>query len=66
MLNDKWEPQKPFMVGVFEIAPDGEGTLYRASARHWGDKEMEEHRAMGFEDGWNAVAGQLAEIAERG
>ena len=25
-----WEPQKPFMVGSFEITPHGGGTLYRA------------------------------------
>jgi uncharacterized protein YndB with AHSA1/START domain len=29
-----WQPAGPFMVGVFEVEADGEGTLYRASARH--------------------------------
>jgi uncharacterized protein YndB with AHSA1/START domain len=29
-----WIPAKAFMVGVFEIAPEGKGTRYRASARH--------------------------------
>ncbi len=59
-----WQPRKPFMVGSFEIEPDGEGTLYRATARHWTAEAMEEHRKMGFEAGWNAVAGQLAALAE--
>ncbi len=60
-----WEPQKPFMVGSFEIAPDSAGTLYRACARHWTAQAVEEHREMGFEQGWGAVADQLAALAER-
>lgn len=63
-LNDRWEPQRPFMVGVFEIRPDGDGTHYRASARHWSEEEMERHHAMGFNDGWTTVANQLAALAE--
>ena len=59
-----WVPQKPFMVGMFEIEPDGDGTRYRASARHWTAEAMEEHRKMGFEQGWSAVADQLAALAE--
>jgi uncharacterized protein YndB with AHSA1/START domain len=58
-----WQPAKPFMVGIFEIEPDGGGTRYRASARHWTQEAMEEHRQMGFEQGWGAVADQLAELA---
>jgi uncharacterized protein YndB with AHSA1/START domain len=59
-----WEPQTPFMVGIFEIAPDGDGTLYRATARHWTAEAMEKHREMGFTQGWSAVADQLAGLAE--
>ena len=59
-----WEPQTPFMVGIFEIEPDGDGTRYRATARHWTAEAREEHRKMGFEQGWGAVADQLAELAE--
>lgn len=59
-----WEPHEPFMVGMFEIEPDGDGTLYRATARHWTAEAMQKHREMGFEQGWNAVADQLAELAE--
>ena len=33
-LSPDWRPQKPFMVGLFDIAPDGNGTRYRATARH--------------------------------
>jgi uncharacterized protein YndB with AHSA1/START domain len=63
-LTADWTPQKPFMVGIFEIEADGDGTLYRATARHWTQEAMEEHRAMGFEQGWGAVADQLAALAE--
>jgi uncharacterized protein YndB with AHSA1/START domain len=59
-----WLPSGPFMVGVFEVHPDGKGTLYRASARHWTREAMEQHREMGFEVGWGAAADQLKAIAE--
>ena len=63
-LSPDWRPQKPFMVGLFEIEPDGDGTRYRATARHWTAETMEEHRKMGFEEGWGTVADQLASLAE--
>jgi uncharacterized protein YndB with AHSA1/START domain len=63
-LSPDWHPQTPFMVGVFEIEPEGDGTRYRATARHWTAEAMEKHREMGFEDGWGAVADQLAALAE--
>jgi uncharacterized protein YndB with AHSA1/START domain len=59
-----WEPQKPFMVGIFDIELDGDGTRYRATARHWTAEAMEDHRKMGFDQGWQAVADQLAGFAE--
>lgn len=59
-----WQPAGPFMVGIFEIDPDGSGTLYRARARHWTREAMEQHREMGFEGGWGAAADQLKSIAE--
>lgn len=59
-----WHPQGPLMVGVYEIAPEGDGTRYRASARHWTRAAAERHRAMGFEAGWGAAADQLKALAE--
>jgi uncharacterized protein YndB with AHSA1/START domain len=59
-----WHPSGPFMVGLFEIAPDGDGTRFTATARHWTDEALEQHRAMGFESGWSAVADQLKTLAE--
>lgn len=57
-------PAGPFMIGTWEIKPEGAGTYYRASARHWSEETMNNHKEMGFEDGWAACADQLAEIAE--
>lgn len=59
-----WVPQKAFMVGIFEIEPEGDGTRYRASARHWNEESMNRHAEMGFTQGWTAVADQLADLAE--
>lgn len=63
-LREGWIPQAPFMVGIFELMPEGEGTRYRASARHWDEATMEQHKAMGFDEGWAKVADQLAALAE--
>lgn len=58
-------PQDAFMIGTFELAPDGAGgTYYRASARHWSEEAMEKHKEMGFEPGWTAAAEQLAALCE--
>ena len=59
-----WVPQQPFMTGLFSFADEEGGTRYTAAARHWSDEAMEQHRAMGFEQGWGIVAAQLAAIAE--
>ena len=59
-----WYPQGPLMVGVFAVAAEGDGTRYRASARHWTRAAAEHHRAMGFEAGWGAAADQLKALAE--
>lgn len=65
-FSGDWQPAGPFMVGVFAIEADGEGTRYRATARHWTREAMEQHRAMGFEGGWGAAADQLKALAEGG
>ena len=64
-FSEGWQPRTPFMVGSFAIEPDGDGTRYHASARHWTAEAMEEHIKMGFEPGWTAVADQLAALAEK-
>ncbi|MEO6154006.1 MAG: SRPBCC domain-containing protein [Croceibacterium sp.] len=64
------EPAGPFMIGVWEIAPeerDGTwGTRYTARARHWNEADAKRHEEMGFADGWGACADQLKTLSEEG
>lgn len=57
-------PSGPFMIGIWEIAPEGDGTRYTASARHWTEEAMKQHAEMGFEQGWGACADQLQALCE--
>lgn len=58
------EPSGPFMIGIWEIEPEGEGTRYTARARHWTDEARKQHEEMGFAEGWGACADQLVAICE--
>ncbi len=58
------QPSGPFMIGIWEIEPETSGTRYTARARHWTDEATEQHREMGFEDGWGACADQLKALCE--
>jgi len=58
------EPAGPFMIGIWEIAPEGDGTRYTSRARHWSDEARDQHEAMGFVQGWEACAAQLAQLCE--
>lgn len=60
-----WKPRTPFMTGIWEFADENGKTRYTATARHWTKEAKDQHEAMGFADGWNKCAEQLAEIAER-
>lgn len=64
-VTSDFEPAGPFMIGIWEVEAEGEGTRYTARARHWTRETMEQHEAMGFVEGWEACAAQLAEICER-
>lgn len=58
------QPAGPFMIGVWEIAPEGDGTRYTASARHWTEEAARQHDEMGFTEGWGACADQLKGLCE--
>jgi uncharacterized protein YndB with AHSA1/START domain len=58
------QPDGPFMIGIWEIKPEGEGTRYTATARHWTPESMLHHKEMGFEEGWGKVADQLKTLCE--
>lgn len=57
-------PAGPFMIGIWEIEPEGEATRYTARARHWTEDARRQHEEMGFTHGWGAVADQLAALCE--
>ena len=60
------QPAGPFMLGIWEIEPEGSGTRYTARARHWTSETMAHHREMGFEEGWGVCADQLKALCEAG
>ena len=62
--NAELEPTGPFMIGFWEIEPEGSGTRYTARARHWTEEAAQQHAEMGFEQGWGAVAAQLKALCE--
>lgn len=62
-LDANWNPQGPFMVGIFALEAEGAGTRYTASARHWTQEACKQHAEMGFTEGWSIVADQLAQLA---
>lgn len=58
-----WEPSaKPFMTLVVMLSDEGEGTRYKAMARHWSVADRDAHEAMGFHAGWGQCADQLATL----
>jgi uncharacterized protein YndB with AHSA1/START domain len=65
-MTHDFVPQGPFMIGAFELSPQGESTLLSGWARHWTEEAMQQHREMGFIDGWAMVLNQIAELSENG
>ncbi len=61
---DDIRPAGPFMIGFWEIAPEGTGTRYTARARHWTDEARQQHEAMDFVQGWQVCADQLKTLCE--
>lgn len=59
-------PADPFMIGGWEIEPEGTGTRFTGWARHWSDEARQQHEDMGFTEGWSRVAGQLKALCEAG
>ncbi len=59
-------PSGPFMIGVWTIAAEGNGTRYTAVARHWDEDAANRHKDMGFTEGWGACADQLVALCEAG
>lgn len=64
LADGSFQPSSPFMVGIWEIVAEGDGTRYTASARHWDEAATRRHEEMGFTDGWGTCADQLKALAE--
>lgn len=61
-----WDPAgQPFMVGSFELEPQGDKTLFRGRARHWNAETKAQHETMGFHQGWGVMAEQWEAVAKR-
>lgn len=60
-----WQPsEKPFFTGYLTFEDAGAGrTKYTAVARHWTKEDAENHKKMGFHEGWGICAKQLEALA---
>jgi uncharacterized protein YndB with AHSA1/START domain len=58
------EPAGPFMIGIWSVEAEGDGTRYTARARHWKAEDSTRHNEMGFAQGWGAAADQLVSLCE--
>jgi uncharacterized protein YndB with AHSA1/START domain len=67
-LTTGYRPQSgdmPF-TAILELTPDGSGGCrYRAIAVHQDPEGAEQHRAMGFHEGWGTVIDQLVDHLQR-
>ncbi len=64
IIDGGYHPAPAFMIGTWEIEPEGNGTRYTARARHWSEDARKEHEEMGFVEGWKVCADQLAALCE--
>lgn len=64
--SEGWKPAaEPFMTAIVTFEDLGGGrTRYRAVARHRNKEIAEQHKAMGFFEGWGIVAEQLEAYAQ--
>jgi uncharacterized protein YndB with AHSA1/START domain len=64
--EEDWKPKPdPFLTAILLLSDSGDGgTEYTAIARHRSAESAEQHKTMGFYDGWGTVATQLEEYAK--
>ena len=56
---------KPFMTAILLIEPHEVGVHYVALVRHADPAACEQHREMGFFDGWGTATDQLVAVCQR-
>jgi uncharacterized protein YndB with AHSA1/START domain len=60
-----WQPTgKPFMTALASFVPEGGGTRFTATARHWTEEDKAAHEAMGFHQGWGQSADRFVAAAQ--
>ncbi len=64
-FTEDFMPSGPFMIGIWEINPEGDGTRYTGRARHWTEEACKQHDEMGFAEGWGGCADQLKALCEQ-
>lgn len=64
--TEDWKPKPdPFMTAILLLADTADGrTEYTAIARHRTSETAEQHKQMGFYEGWGTVVDQLEEYAK--
>ena len=67
VISSSWRPANPdpvSMTAEIILGEHPEGTEYRVIVRHGDPESRDLHERLGFFDGWGAVTGALAELAE--
>ena len=63
-MTAEFEPRDPFIIGIWEIEAEEDGTRFTARARHWSEEARQRHQDMGFDAGWGAMADQFKALCE--
>ncbi|WP_341958630.1 SRPBCC family protein [Pseudomonas sp. RC10] len=65
MLTADWRPATPWLgfTAIVMMSDEGGGTRYTAHVMHPDEDACEQHKQLGFFDGWNAVITQLEAFA---
>ena len=66
-IDSGWRPAAPApiaMTAEIVLGDHSDGTDYRVLVRHGDPAARARHEELGFFDGWGAVTGQLAALAE--
>ncbi len=56
----------PFFTAVLQLAANGSGTRYTATAIHGDEEARKKHEDMGFHDGWGTVVTQMVAFIQAG
>lgn len=63
-LGPRFRPNaEPFMTADITMAPEPDGTRYRALVRHKNPEDRTKHETMGFFEGWGTCLTQLEQLA---